>query len=170
EDEAIACDYARTGHLQAASRPSHFEAFRTEQALLARACRHEVALVSAECQRTEIGSSAFFGVMVDERSGGLDPARDVDGLAAAARPAGWIVAEGAGVSQVGRHANRWRVTLDRGTTIEAREVLIAVNGYADGAAGWLQRRVIPIGSYTIVTEPLAPELSATLLPKRRMAF
>src|SRR5262245_48418963 len=170
EGEAIACDYARTGHLQAASRPSHFNAFRTEQAVLARACRHEVALVSAECQRTEIGTSAFFGVMVDERSGGLDPAQYVDGLAAAARRAGAIVAEGAGVSRVTRAADRWRVTLDRGTTIEAREVLIAVNGYTDAAAGWLQRRVIPIGSYTIVTEPLAPDLAAAVLPKRRQAF
>jgi len=170
EDEAIACDYARTGHLQAASRPSHFEVFRKEQALLARACRHEVALVSAECQRAEIGSSAFFGVMVDERSGGLDPARYVDGLAASARRAGAIIAEGASVSRVVRAADRWHVRVDRGTTIEAREVLIAVNGYADAAAGWLQRRVIPIGSYTIVTDPLAPELAAALLPKRRMAF
>ena len=170
EVEAIACDYARTGHLQAASRPSHFKAFRTEQALLARACRHEVAILSAECQRTEIGSSAFFGVMVDERSGGLDPARSVDGLAAAARRAGAIVAEGAGVRRVARHARRWRVTLDRGATIEAGEVLIAANGYADEAAGWLRRRIIPIGSYTIVTDPLAPELAAALLPKRRMAF
>ena len=68
------------------------------------------------------------------------------------------------MSRVARDADRWRVTLDRGTTIEAREVLTAVNGYADEATGWLRRRIIPIGSYTIVTEPLSPDLAAALLP------
>ena len=168
--EAIACDYARTGHAQAASRPSHFEDFRTEQALLARACGHAVALVPADRQRSEIGSDAFFGVMVDERSAGLNPAKYVDGLAAAARRAGAIVAEGAGVRQIARDGDRWRVALESGATIAARDVLVAVNGYADTAARWLQRRVIPIGSYTIVTEPLSPDLAASLLPTRRMAF
>jgi glycine/D-amino acid oxidase-like deaminating enzyme len=168
--EAIACDYARTGHAQAASRPSHFEDFRTEQALLARSCRHEVSLVPADRQRSEIGSDAFFGVMIDERSGGLDPAKYVDGLAAAARRAGAILGEGAGVRQVARDGDRWRVTLESGATIAGRDVLVAVNGYADEAAPWLQRRVIPIGSYTIVTEPLSPDLAASILPRRRMAF
>jgi glycine/D-amino acid oxidase-like deaminating enzyme len=168
--EAIACDYARTGHAQAASRASHFEDFRTEQALLARACRHDVTLVPADRQRSEIGSDAFFGVMIDERSGGLNPAKYVNGLAAAAKRAGAIVAEGAGVRQVERDGGRWRVTLESGATISARDVLVAVNGYADQAAPWLQRRVIPIGSYTIVTEPLSPDLAASVLPQRRMAF
>src|ERR1700676_3116836 len=34
-DEAIDCQYERTGHIQAAWKPSHFEAFRDEQSLLA---------------------------------------------------------------------------------------------------------------------------------------
>ena len=168
--EAIACDYARAGHAQAASRPSHFEDFRTEQALLARACRHDVRLVPRDRQRSEIGSDAFFGLMIDERSGGLNPAKYVDGLAAAARRAGAVVAEGAGVRRVARDGDRWCVTLESGAMVAARDVLVAVNGYADRAARWLQRRVIPIGSYTIVTEPLSPELAAAVLPTRRMAF
>src|SRR5439155_6465123 len=32
--EGIACEYERTGHIQAARKPAHFEAFRGEQALL----------------------------------------------------------------------------------------------------------------------------------------
>ena len=33
--EGISCEYERTGHIQAAWKPSHFDAFREEQALLA---------------------------------------------------------------------------------------------------------------------------------------
>src|SRR4029077_74899 len=45
-DEAIDCELERTGHILAASKPSHFEDFREEQALLARVFHHRVELVS----------------------------------------------------------------------------------------------------------------------------
>ncbi|MFI5178049.1 MAG: NAD(P)/FAD-dependent oxidoreductase [Vicinamibacterales bacterium] len=169
-EEGIACDYARTGHVQAASRPSHFDDFRAEQTLLARVCRHRVELIPRERQRTEIGSDAYHGVMVDERSGALDPARYADGLAAAARRAGAVIAEGAGVERIVRDGRDWRVTLSNGATVDAGQVLLATNGYADAAAPWLRRRVVPIGSYVIVTEPLSASVAGTLLPNGRMAF
>jgi glycine/D-amino acid oxidase-like deaminating enzyme len=49
-------------------------------------------------------------------------------------------------------------------------VLVATNGYTNGAAPALQRRLIPVGSYIIATEPLAPAVAEALLPRRRMAF
>src|SRR6185295_19367327 len=80
EDEHIACDYTRCGHLQAAWKPSHFDGFRREQALLARVFAHEVTLVARSDQRREIGSDRYHGVLIDERSGALNPARYVAGL------------------------------------------------------------------------------------------
>jgi glycine/D-amino acid oxidase-like deaminating enzyme len=61
------------------------------------------------------------------------------------------------------------VTTTRGS-IDARDVLIATNGYTNGACPALQRRFIPIGSYIIATEPLAPAQADAILPRRRMAF
>jgi glycine/D-amino acid oxidase-like deaminating enzyme len=49
-------------------------------------------------------------------------------------------------------------------------VLLATNGYSDRLLPELRRRIIPLGSYIIATEPLAPDLAATLIPKRRMLF
>ncbi len=57
-DEAMACDFERCGHVQAAAKPSHFAGFRREQALLASIFHHHVELVSATNQRTEIGTDA----------------------------------------------------------------------------------------------------------------
>src|SRR5262249_39837633 len=76
--------YARTGHLQAAWKPSHFKAFAEEQVLLARVFGHRVELVSREQQRSEIGSDVYHGLLVDERSGALNPAQYVAGLHEAA--------------------------------------------------------------------------------------
>ena len=168
-EESIACDYARCGHIQAAWKPSHFDAFRDEQALLAKAFEHDVALVSTRDQRMEIGSDRYFGLLVDEHSAGLNPARYVHGLAAVACRAGARVVPGVAVERIERQAAAWNVTTSAGAVL-AREVVIATNGYTDSAAPALRRRLIPIGSYSIVTEPLPETVVAGLLPKSRMAF
>jgi glycine/D-amino acid oxidase-like deaminating enzyme len=168
-DEAIECDYQRTGHIQAASKRSHFDAFRDEQALLARVFDHRVDLMSAADQRAEIGTDAYFGLMVDERSAGLNPARYADRLGAAACRAGAAIAEQTRVTRVSRRGTRWMVTTSRGA-IDAGDLLVATNGYADETVPWVQRRFVPIGSYIIATEPLAPADATALLPAGRMAF
>ena len=168
-EEAIDCEYARTGHLQAAWKPAHFEAFREEQALLARVFDHRVHLVGRSEQRTEIGTSVYHGVLIDERSGSLNPATYVHGLADAATRRGAMIAAGAAVTSVGRQSGRWMVKTQSGT-VDAGDVLFATNGYTDGAAPALQRRFVPIGSYIIATEPLEAAQAAALLPRQRVAF
>jgi glycine/D-amino acid oxidase-like deaminating enzyme len=168
-EESIDCDYERTGHIQAAAKPAHFDAFRRERDVLARVFHHDVHLVSAAEQRSELGSDRYFGLLVDERSAAINPARFVSGLASAARRAGAIIVSGTTVLRFARAGSRWTVVTDRGD-IDAGDVLIATNGYTNGAAPFLQRRFIPIGSYVVATEPLEAALADRLLPKRRMAF
>jgi glycine/D-amino acid oxidase-like deaminating enzyme len=168
-EERIDCDYERTGHIQAAAKPAHFEAFRREQALLARVFGHDVHLVAAADQRSELGTDRYCGLLVDERSGAINPARYVDGWARAAQRAGAAIRTGTRVRRVGRSGSRWTVVTDRGD-IDAGDVLFATNGYTNSAAPFLQRRLIPVGSYMVATAPLGEGLAAQLLPKRRMAF
>jgi glycine/D-amino acid oxidase-like deaminating enzyme len=167
-EEGIDCGYARTGHVQAAWKPAHFDMFRAEQALLARVFGHTVHLVPRTEQRHEVGSDAYHGLLVDEASGALNPAQYVRGLAAAARRAGAIIVEGAAVARTIR-AGGFVVDTSRGA-VRARDVLMATNGYTNGACPPLQRRLIPIGSYIVATEPLAAEQAERILPRRRMAF
>jgi len=168
-DEGIACNYERTGHLQAASKAAHFDAFRDEQALLARVFDHRVELVSRTDQRSEVGTDIYHGLLVDERSGAVNPARYVNGLAAAAVRAGASIAAGVAVTGVRRDAGRPVVSTSAGD-IETRDVLFATNGYTDHAAPALQRRFVPIGSYIVATAPIAPDQAASILPRRRVAF
>ena len=168
-EERIDCEYARTGHIQAAWKPAHFEAFRTEQALLARVFDHRVHLVPRAEQRAEIGTDAYHGVLVDERSGGLNPAQYVHGLAAAAARSGARIVTGVGVDRMRQRSGGWLVETTGGV-VEARDVLVATNGYTNGAAPALRRRFVPIGSYIIATVTLDASLAAALLPRRRMAF
>ncbi len=68
-----------------------------------------------------------------------------------------------------RANGRWKVATNRGT-LAAADLLVATNGYTDEGARWLRRRLVPIGSYIIATEPLSADHAAALIPKRRMVF
>jgi glycine/D-amino acid oxidase-like deaminating enzyme len=168
-DERIDCELERTGHLQAAAKPGHYRAFEDEQKLLARVFNHQVRLVPESEQAGELGARTYHGLLVDEESRAINPAKYVAGLAAAAARAGAVIAERTAVDRVTRAGQHWRIQTARGD-VNARDVLLATNGYADGAAPALQRRLIPIGSYVIATAPLDAAVAARLLPKRRMVF
>jgi len=168
-EESIDCEYARTGHIEAASKPRHFSAFRDEQRLLARVFNHQVDLVSRADQRAEVGSDFYYGLLVDARSGAVNPARLVHGLAAAAARARACIATGVAVTAARRTAGRWSVSTTAGE-IEARDVLFATDAYTGRVAPTLERRFVPVGSYIIVTEPLTADVAASILPRGRTAF
>jgi glycine/D-amino acid oxidase-like deaminating enzyme len=168
-EENIDCEYGRTGHLQAAAKPSHFSALVDEQAVLGRVFNHRVHVVTRADQRSEIGTDAYHGVLVDERSGALNPAKYVQGLAAAASRKGATIVAGVAVNHVHRDARLWRVETTGGE-VETDDILFATNGYTDGAAPALRRRLIPIGSYIIATEPLPRSQAMSILPRGRVAF
>jgi glycine/D-amino acid oxidase-like deaminating enzyme len=68
-----------------------------------------------------------------------------------------------------RTSGGWRVSSSRGV-IEAKQVLVATNAYADALVPALRRRVLPMGSFIIATEPLPPAVADAVLPTRRMCF
>ena len=168
-EEQIDCDYVSAGHIHAASKPAHFDAFRDEQALLARVFNHRVELVAKSDQRAEVGTDVYHGLLLDEHSAALNPARYVRGLAAAAVRAGVSIATQVTVTAVRRDDRRFIVSTSRGE-IAVRDVLFATNGYTDQAAPALQKRLIPVGSYIVATAPLPSDQADAILPRRRMAF
>jgi glycine/D-amino acid oxidase-like deaminating enzyme len=120
--------------------------------------------------RDEIGTDAYFGALAVEGSGLLHPGRYFAGLAAAADRAGANLHEGVRASAIRRQADgRFVVETSRGAIL-ARDVFVATNGYTDGVVPSLRRRIIPIGSYIIATEPLPEELARELSPKGRSFF
>jgi glycine/D-amino acid oxidase-like deaminating enzyme len=171
-EERIDCAYMRTGHIQAASKPKHFKALQDEQALLARVFSHRVELVPRAEQRSEVGSDIYHGLLIDEHSAALNPAKYVEGLAAAATRSGATIVTHSAVKGLDKVAGAWRVSVvgPGFSTVEARDVLVATNGYTTGVTPELQRRLIPIGSFIIATEPIPGGTAAALLPKGRVAF
>ena len=53
--------------------------------------------------------------------------------------------------------------------LHAKQVLLASGTSQTGPLGWIRRRIVPVGAFLIVTEPLPKETLDRLLPRRRMA-
>lgn len=119
--------------------------------------------------RAEIGSPLFAAGLVVERSGGLHPARFHAGLTRAALAAGASLHPRTAARRVQARASGWTVITDDGP-IDADDVLLATNAYADSLVPALRRRVLPMSSFIIATEPLGAGLAADVLPTRRMVF
>jgi glycine/D-amino acid oxidase-like deaminating enzyme len=166
-DEGIACDLVRCGAVTLAAKPGHLPALEESGRFLRERLGYETHLLSRAEVGQEIGSSRYFGALVDPTGCALHPAKYVRGLALAAQRAGARLLEETEVTGVRQIAGGHEVATSRGV-LRAREVLAATNGYTTAALPALRRRVIPIGSYQIATAPLAPELARRLVPRGRV--
>jgi glycine/D-amino acid oxidase-like deaminating enzyme len=169
DDETIDCDFRACGHLELAYAPAHLPELEHARDSLA-SVGVTASIVPRDRIQEEIGTDAYHGALVIEDSGLLHPGRYFAGLAAAADRAGADLHEGVRATAVRRQADgRFVVETTRGAVM-ARDVFVATNGYTDGVAPSLRRRIIPIGSYIIATEPLAEELAREISPKGRAFF
>jgi glycine/D-amino acid oxidase-like deaminating enzyme len=173
KEERIECSFSRCGHLEVACKQSHFDGFAESAAEIKREFNHDLRIVPKSEMGTEIGSKIYYGGMVDETSGGLNPAQFVAGLGKAAQCAGALLYDHARVMRV---APVWTggqrvflVETSRGR-ISAKEVILASGAYTTEATPSLRKKVIPIGSYIIATEALPAALARQLSPRNRMIY
>jgi glycine/D-amino acid oxidase-like deaminating enzyme len=170
KDEGIDCSWQIDGYMALAWKPSHFESMKKKKAWYADTLGYtDMRLVSRDEIHEEIGTTAYYGGLVGEFGAGIHPAKYVFGLARAAASHGAKLYEHAEVKQLTRQNGRFQVNTARGE-LSAREVLLATNGYTDKLVPGCKPKVFPVGSYSIVTEPLPPELQTKLSPNGRMFY
>jgi glycine/D-amino acid oxidase-like deaminating enzyme len=167
EQEEIACDFRRCGAVTLAAKPGHVRALEESGRFLRERLAYQTEMLGPQELGSEIGSTRYFGALLDPRGSALQPAKYVRGLAEAAARAGARLMEETEVTGLRRVNGGFELTTRSGV-VSAGEVLAATNGYTPSALGALRRRVLPIGSYQIATEPLAPELARRLVPRGRV--
>jgi glycine/D-amino acid oxidase-like deaminating enzyme len=167
EGEGIACDFQRVGRFHAAHNAQQYELLARRVARQPSGLEVEAHMVPRIDQHSELGTDAYFGGAVYTQHCSVHPARYHQGLLDRALAAGVQVAPRSPVTGITREGALFRLTTARGTVL-ARDVVVATNGYTGGVTPWLRRRVIPIGSYMIATQELAPGLMDTLIPRNRI--
>jgi glycine/D-amino acid oxidase-like deaminating enzyme len=172
-EEAIDCDFFRCGHLEVACEQKHFDDYARQAEVIAREFNHQLRVLQRKELSSEIGSTIYYGGMVDEVSAGLNPARYVAGLARAAMKAGAEIFERTRVEGLSRESRQgeagWKIVTSHGE-LWARDVFVATSGYTGKATPALQKKIIPIGSFIITTEPLPEVLAHELSPRNRMIY
>jgi glycine/D-amino acid oxidase-like deaminating enzyme len=164
--ERIDCDWRDVGSLLGAHTPRAFDALVRDAESQPRGLEQPFVVVSRAELPEEIDTPLYHGAIVYPRDAAIQPARLVRALCERARAAGATLGSHAAVRDIHRTASGFDVMTDRGR-VTARQILIATNGYTGAFAPWHRRRVLPIGSYIIATEPLDPALVARLLPRAR---
>jgi glycine/D-amino acid oxidase-like deaminating enzyme len=172
-EEHIDCNFSRCGHLEVACKQSHFDAYARSVEVIAREFDHELRIIPRDELGGEIGAAIYFGGIVDETSAGVNPAQYVSGLANAVLRAGACIYENVRVQQIQRNSQNRSAGFSVATSggnIFAKNVLVATSGYTSTATPTLQKKIIPIGSFIISTEPLPQALASELSPQNRMIF
>ena len=167
EIEGVECDWGRVGRFHGAFHRRHYDSLSRDIGVNPKGLEIEAHMVPRSEQYSEIGTDLYHGGVIFPRHASLHPGKYHLGLLELARAAGTKVVSHCPVKSITPARNGFLVATGDGL-VQARNVVIATNGYTNSLTPWHQRRVIPIGSYMIATEKLDPALVRKLCPKARV--
>jgi glycine/D-amino acid oxidase-like deaminating enzyme len=166
-EEKIDCDFALVGRFSGASAPGDYDALARDAELLNKRFGIDAHAVPRSEQRAYLGTDFYHGGAVRMDIGGLHPGKLLAEMLRVARAAGATVHGETGITGIRREGDFYEVETARGR-VRARDVIVGTNGYTDGADKWLRRRMVPVRSRIIATEPLSPNLMGALMPRLMM--
>ncbi|MEX2460620.1 MAG: FAD-binding oxidoreductase [Paenibacillaceae bacterium] len=169
ENHQIACDLTKKGSFCAAFKPSHFEGLKKEQEFMMKHLDYENYIVDAKNSKQEVDSPLYHGGLIDPNSHYFHPLNYAIGLADAVESVGGVIYEQSPAISISRQQNRVTVSTPQGQ-VEAKELVIATNGYTSPLVKKLYKSVIPVKSFMIATNPLDPKVADSLIPNRRGVF
>lgn len=111
--------------------------------------------------RTLIRSERYHDGLYERDALHLHPLNYAIGLAGAAAGQGVCIHENSGVRSLVREGSRWRLRTAQGDLL-ADQVVLACGGYLAGLQRSIDRAILPIATYVMVTEPLGDRLDNCL--------
>jgi len=111
--------------------------------------------------RERIRSTRYHDGLFERDALHLHPLNYAIGLAGAMAGKGVRIHEHSGVRRLRREGDRWRVQTAAGEVL-AEQVVLACGGYLAGLEPQIDRAILPIATYVMVTEPLGDRLAECL--------
>jgi glycine/D-amino acid oxidase-like deaminating enzyme len=161
-----AADLRMGGHIAAAHNPRALAGLEATADWIKRETGGASSrMISAAEVRELTGSTLFAGGLLTPKAGGIHPLNYARGMASHLTGRGIDIFVGSPAEQVRQEGDRIIVNTASGR-VSARQVIYATNGYSDQTrvTASLHRRLIPFRSAIIATEPLTPEVLATIMP------
>ena len=165
--EGIDCAFEKTGRIQLAYTGAHLKNQRRLAGTVAEKAQVACLVVERGDLPQEISTPIYKGGLLFPDHAALHPARYHRGLLEAVLRRGIPVAAQAPALEHRRDGALHVVRTPVGE-IRADKVLLATNGYTSTPFQWFARRVFPLPSFLVATEPLSANLIGELAPGRRM--
>ena len=165
--EGIRCHISEPGRFVPAHCPRAYENLAARVDMLNKLTGAEAWMLPRAEQHSELATDYYYGGLVSARSGGVQPALLVRGLALAAAHAGALLHAHCPAGRIERISGGFLVETPQGS-IKAREVFLATNGYTGPNTQWHRRRIFPVRSHIIATEDLGMARIGELFPNFRM--
>jgi gamma-glutamylputrescine oxidase len=160
----IHCDYV-AGQMHVAIKPRQVDELKAwYDDLTGNYDYRSVKLLDKATTRRLVASARYLAGLHDSCSGHLHPLKYVRGLAAAAERAGVVIHEGSRVVRYQRQDGRLHLLTHSGE-LRCGQIVFAGNAWLRGTVPALQRRIMPVGTYIIATEPLGTATACALLPR-----
>jgi gamma-glutamylputrescine oxidase len=163
EQHGIDCDLT-FGYLTVANKARHadaLQAWRDEAA--ARFGYRAYRYVEAADLGRYVESNRYVGGLYNEDSGHLHPLNYALGLARAAREAGVALYEDSCAVSLRKNTAGHEVHCANGH-VEARYVVLACNAWLGRLAPDVARKIMPVATYVVATEPLGNARARALMP------
>lgn len=168
-EEQIDCSFSRVGKIKLAAKPEHYDKLARSQEMLAANVDPQTWMISQADLSSEVGSERYYGGLIYGKSATMHVGRFVRGLAEAAARRGVEIHERALMTGLKAAAGEGHVIETPKGRLQAKQVLLASGISQAGPLGWIRRRIVPVGAFLIVTEPLPITTLDRLLPRRRNA-
>lgn len=115
-----------------------------------------------------VRSDRYFGALLEPDAFHFHPLKYARGVARAVQAGGGRIHEGSPVTRIVRAGQGFVVHTPQGQ-VTARQVVVAGGGYLKGLVPAIERAMLPIATYVMVTEPLGA-LRAQLMPSRAAIY
>ena len=164
EKHQIRCEVTKTGTIHGAHAPSGFRDLQDRHKEWQR-LGQPVDLLSREEVSEKLGTTVFYGGLLDHRAGTINPMGYVRGLARAALGAGAKISTKVRATKLSKEGDLWIVETDKGT-VKAKAVVLGTNAYTDDLWPGLKQNFTLINYFQLATKPLGSE-AAHIMPEKQ---
>ena len=166
KDENIECEVRESGKLKLASKPHHAEKIFNTCELVKKEVDPNVEFLDKAAVKKEIASDRFYGGMIQRNGFQLHVGKLGVGLANAATNNGAHIYEQSPVTKIQNNGSQFTLETPKGK-VTAKDVVCASGISQYGPLGWFRRRIVPVGSFLILTEKIDAKLMDELMPNKR---
>ncbi len=159
----IECD-KKSGGIHAATSFSKFKEYENDLKYKLKTYNYDkLEVLDKATADHEIGSSLYYGGILDRGAGHLHPLKYAIGLMNAALSLGVKVYENSPAKKILQNSNDIEVLIENGK-VNAKKIAVCCNAYIEGLNLGIENKVMPCETYIVCTEPLNIDLQQNILP------